>query len=71
MHFFNSSIEALATHGIHGEEGECLRESHTIRSSMQKFYVRIHFAEDCTENNLPERSLRNGSLHNQSRSPGQ
>ena len=71
MHFFDSSFEALATHGIHRDEGECLRERHTICAPMQKFYMRIHFAKDRTEHNFPERSLRNGSLYKQSRPPGQ
>lgn len=71
MHFFNRSMQALATHGIHCEKGECLRERHTVRASMQKLYVRIHFAEDRAESNLAECSLRNGSLRNQSRSSGQ
>ncbi len=63
MHFFDSSFEALATHGIHREEGECLREGNTIRAPMQKFNVCVHFPKHRTENNFPECSLRNGSLH--------
>jgi len=61
----------MATHGIHRDEDECLRQWYTIRAPVQKFYVSIHFAKDRAENNRPESSLSDGSLHKQSRSPRQ
>lgn len=63
MHFFDSPFEALATHGIHREESECLREGNAIRTPMQKFNVCVDFPKHCTKDNFPERSLGNGSLH--------
>lgn len=63
MHFFDSSFEALATHGIHREEGERLREGNTIRALMQKFNVCVHFPKNRTENNFSQFSLWNGPLH--------
>jgi hypothetical protein len=45
LHFFGSRFEALAAHGIHRKEGECLRKRYAVRSGMQKFNVCIHFPE--------------------------
>lgn len=43
MHFFESLLEALAAYVIHREKGECLGPWHTIRASMQKYNVCVHF----------------------------
>ena len=71
MHFFEGAFEALAAPGIHRKEGECLREWHTIHTPVQKLNVCIHFPKSCAENYFAECSLRNCTLHKQSRSPCQ
>jgi len=71
MHFFESPPEALVACVIHREEGECLRQRHTIRAPMQKFNVCIHLPKNRTENDLPDCSLRNWSLQQQRRFPRQ
>ncbi len=71
MHFFESLLEALAACVIHREKGECLRQGHTIRASMQKFNACIHFPKNRTENHLPQCPRGNWPLHKQSRSPCQ
>src|SRR5215471_10357791 len=71
MHFFECFFETLAASVIHRKEGECLRERHTIHTPVQKLDVCIHFPKSCTEHYFPKCSLRNGTLHKQSRSPCQ
>lgn len=49
LHLFGSIVEAFGAYGIHRKKAECLREWYTISSRMQKFNVRIHFPENCTQ----------------------
>lgn len=62
MHFFQSSLEALAAPGIHRQKSKCLREAHTIRTFMQKLDVGIYLAKDRPKDDFPERSLRDGAF---------
>ena len=71
MHSFESLFEASAANVIHREKGECLGQWHTIRASMQKYNVCIHFPKNRTKNHFAECSLRNWPLYKQSRSSGQ
>ena len=71
LHFFGSRFQAFAAHGIHREEGECLRKRYAVRSGVQKFNVCIHFPEYCTKSHFTERSLRNRPFNKQSRSSRQ